>query len=71
LASFYILLISTSEHWAFTKEHHLSVGTCGFVYAHKNILWHVDPLLGNDRETTAHKQQQWNGVFYVVQAKML
>jgi hypothetical protein len=40
-----------------------------------HILWHVDQLLGNDRETnyytTACKQQQRNGVFCAIRDEML
>jgi hypothetical protein len=39
-----------------------------------NILWHVDPLLGNDRKNnyiTARKPQQSSGVFCEDRVEML
>jgi hypothetical protein len=41
----------------------------------ERAVQHIDPLLGNDRETNnwakAHKLQQRNGFFCAVRAKML
>jgi hypothetical protein len=48
------------------------------IYVTAFILWHVDPLQGNDCEmdngryyATSHKQQQKNGVFCAFRADML